>query len=72
MTDKTTPAFPNPALANEAWSAFDGAEGMSIRDWFAGQFLAGCAAAPDMSNDSNVVASAAYNYADAMMEARKK
>ena len=47
-------------------------DGMSLRDWFAGQFLAGCAAAPDMSNDSNVVASAAYNYADAMMEARKK
>ena len=69
MTDKETPAFPLQVNLDQqvGWDT-----GMSLRDWFAGQFLAGCAAAPDMSNDSNVVASAAYNYADAMMEARKK
>ena len=42
--------------------------GMSLRDYFAGQALAGMTA--DTHNSSTVVAAAAYQYADAMLKAR--
>jgi len=31
------PAFPNPALANEAYNFSRDVTGMTLRDWFAGQ-----------------------------------
>jgi hypothetical protein len=47
--------------------------GMSLRDWFAGQALAGmCANAEDVSRSFEVVAKIAYLYADAMLVARGK
>lgn len=51
-----------------------GHNGMSLRDWFAGQALAGmCASAPGkfpQQTNSSVFALGAYEFADAMLSAR--
>jgi hypothetical protein len=54
------PAFPR--------HAYDGHDGMSLRDWFAGQALAGLLAHTGESERNRAVA--AYRYADAMLRAR--
>jgi hypothetical protein len=49
--------------------------GMSLRDWFAGQALAGLLASeePDFQMPSKAkLADTAYGYADAMLAARKE
>ena len=49
--------------------------GMTLRDWFAGQWLIGTAVDPtvDWSEATRpTIAEMAYKVADAMMEARKK
>ena len=43
--------------------------GMDLRDWFAGQFLAGYAA-DENCDKPEYAAPAAYEYADAMLKAR--
>lgn len=67
-------AFPVPADDNAGWHS---QEGMSLRDWFAGQTAAsisgaltgaGRATAP---KDAIMVAKASYTLADAMIAARK-
>ena len=55
-------------------SSFDGRKGMTLRDWFAGQALAGftscCMEDGDAIMGAADTAKAAYNYADAMLRAR--
>jgi len=48
--------------------------GMSLRDWFAGQALAGIQANPhfDLVHGEEYTAERAYAYADAMLSAREK
>lgn len=54
-------------------------EGMSLRDWFAGQALSGILACDETRGDGverypelcDVIAEASYGYADAMIAARK-
>ena len=62
------PAFPRAGGPGES------CEGMSLRDWFAGQAassLSGaCLALPGISAEDT--AKAAYELADAMLEARKR
>jgi len=67
MTDKDNggPAFPIETTATP-W-----AEGMTLRDWFAGQALAGMLAHGIGPSGPADVAWAAYQAADAMLEARK-
>lgn len=72
------PAFPNDAdrYGNS------GADGMSLRDWFAGQALAGLLAEPQPEDGEPElglgrdyaanVAAAAYRLSDAMLAARSK
>jgi hypothetical protein len=53
------------------------ADGMSLRDYFAGQALAGFCAAdtedfPEGGFTPTKIAALAYQYADAMLEARKE
>ena len=56
-------AFPHP----------DGSFGMSLRDYFAGQALAGMCANPDLTSFLPApMACAAYKIADAMLAARKE
>lgn len=63
---KNPPAFPN--TGNTSWDMHP-AEGMTLRDWFAGQALTGLLAS-DMLADNERFAQAAYTYADAMLAAR--
>lgn len=69
-------AFPNPALADEAYSPADDEYGMSLRDYFAAKALLmdGLGLHADILDGQSVsqhMARAAYNVADAMLEARK-
>lgn len=58
------PAFPVPGIAESTL-------GMSLRDWFAGQALAGLMAGREPGGSFRDFADDSYSYADAMLEARK-
>ena len=73
MTQKENggPAYPTVA-GQTVYSS-----GMSLRDWFAGQMLAGMCGHPKAlrrTRDDDLLSDAilAYRYADAMIEARNK
>lgn len=77
--DSGGPAFPRPISTDErnvacnvAWEQ----EGMSLRDWFAGQALAGICANPahvtEAQGAAALVAKAAFFIADAMLAEREK
>ncbi len=75
MSDDKTggPAFPNPALADEDFMPPFDARGMTLRDYFAGQALAGMSsfkfeeyAKPDHLSEQ------VYRIADAMIRERNK
>lgn len=64
-------AFPTQAICTPAGDVMSsGDDGMTLRDWFAGQALAGLLASDDGSTRENVAAEA-YDIADAMIAARK-
>jgi hypothetical protein len=62
MTDTSPPAFP---------VGYDDKEGMSLRDWFAGQALIGVASSREWERYTDVAAHA-YGLADAMLAERAK
>jgi len=66
------PAFPQPVIGATDGRACD--PGMSLRDWFAGQALAGLCASTthDDSPGTALLATWAYQQADAMLKARGK
>lgn len=71
------PAFPNPALVDENYKPQPGDGGMSLRDWFAGQALAGLLTRGDvvgteagLKHVKGALAGLAFAYADAMLTAR--
>lgn len=77
--DDGGPAFPVPDVHHPSGRIQFGSSGMSLRDWFAGQALTGMIPieyAPNGQINSQakkhalVVASHAYNIADAMLAAR--
>jgi len=69
------PAFPQ---TNDSWHGSDGydpvPEGLSLRDWFAGQALAGWMSDPSVEAASlgarKIAADRCYAVADAMIEMR--
>jgi hypothetical protein len=61
------PAFPAPAYAANITD-----KGMSLRDYFAGQALAGALADPTCDLYPSELAKIAYTEADAMLAARKE
>lgn len=65
------PAFPLAASTmpngEHQWHEY----GMSLRDWFAGQALAGMLSNPECITGRPAVAVHAYGYADAMIAARE-
>ena len=75
MIEKDTggPAFPQNVFTpmpggGGHWSHHGG---MTLRDWFAGQALAGFIAVEGGLDTFEIDAATAYRWADAMMEARK-
>lgn len=62
--DRSGPAFPRSKDCID--------KGMSLRDWFAGQAVAGLAAKHGIEMGPNTTAITAYAYADALLEARKR
>ena len=66
------PAFPRAGVKDGYGKVVGDASGMTLRDWFAGQALAGILANPTIANGTfQADASDAYAAADAMIEARK-
>lgn len=63
MTD--TPAF--PMAVPENWDSIQ--DGMTLRDYFAGQALVGLLSRSDFLR-AKIIAENAYAYADAMLEER--
>ncbi len=75
------PAFPCPALTHREEIAGGRArirvthravQGMTLRDYFAGQALGGLSADPKFDADDIRTAELAYRYADAMLKVREK
>lgn len=67
------PAFPLPDSSSSFNSSLNGGiDGMSLRDWFAGQALAGVLAFNSVASQPETVAVLAYLMADAMLAHRAK
>jgi hypothetical protein len=66
------PAFPVPDSHHANGQVQYGANGMTLRDWFAGQALAGMCAVPvPRSTKAETFADSAYVLADEMLKARE-
>lgn len=86
MTKKPTGGSAFPPANHDAYGMGPGTiddtgiydtQGMTLRDWFAGQALAGILAFPgavegDMNKSYRSVVYSAYGYADAMLKERSK
>lgn len=71
MTENTGgPAFPYPSY--DEGRQVDQYPGMSLRDWFAGQALAGMLADSKVSDTVENLADLVYAMADAMLKERAK
>jgi len=69
IKDDGGPAYPNvPDGAGDTWDDWD--KGMTLRDWFAGQFLSTYVA--DGIPKAEQIAAACYEMADAMLAERAK
>lgn len=65
------PAFPKPLDPYpNAQGMESGTHGMSLRDWFAGQALAGMLADQTFDAPAEMMAESSYRIADAMIRAR--
>lgn len=65
------PAFPPPMIFDQSGNQEWVQQGLTIRDWFAGQALAGMVANDHNSLTYGGAAFGAYEYADAMLRERK-
>ena len=63
-------AFPVPSYVDAEGYTVNPESGMTLRDWFAGQALAGILA-ESASGSEEGIASVAYAMADAMLKARE-
>lgn len=70
--DDGGPAFPRTANDDDRNADIYSEVGMSLRDWFAGQALAGDIAGITNTADPKRMASVAYEMADAMLAERSK
>jgi hypothetical protein len=72
MTNDGGPAFPRPAaFSNAERTACTEQDGMTLRDWFAGQALAGLLRDGIDVHGIDDSAYLAYEMADAMLKARE-
>ena len=66
-------AFPRPLVRGVDGNLTDwGAEGMSLRHWFAGTYAAGLARYHHMNPDAEEIATISYKVADALIEQGNK
>lgn len=72
------PAFPTLAQSpGNGWGpegerpAMPSSQGMSLRDWFAGQALAGMLGGALKDTSYDVITQCAFRFADAMLKARE-
>ena len=70
MKDTSDPAFPTDAQNYDGESYHY--QGMSLRDWFAGQYLAGLASNPKAIGTPQEWAKECYDLADAMLVERRE
>jgi hypothetical protein len=70
MVDDVTAAFPKAYYPTELSDAPAYRPGMTLRDWFAGQALAGLLANPDEQAKYGHPARDAYQIADSMLAVR--
>ena len=74
--DDGGPAFPVSGHCVDASGAYCGevvnSKGLSLRDWFAGQALAGICSQSPLPDTETEAAKIAYLAADAMLAARKE
>lgn len=70
--NRNPPAFPPAITVSAAGDVYHGFNGMTLRDWFAGQALVETASLITVSHPGtyNEVAKLAYSLADAMLAAR--
>lgn len=66
------PAFPIPNHVGPRGDYEYGFQGMSLLDYFAGQYLNGMSANPECSGKPDLYASEAYKFADAMLIERER
>lgn len=68
------PAFPMPHFTDQGAHTHWGYHGMTLRDWFAGQALAGICGGPadERNRDNPAIVRGAYMIADAMLDQRAK
>jgi hypothetical protein len=66
------PAFPIVATTGDPRDGVYCANGLSIRDWFAGMALQGIASRLPWDSDEGEAAKQAYALADAMIQQREK
>ena len=65
------PAFPQHDLSGYGMGPAEcNNGGMTLRDWFAGQVLAGMMANPEIGGSASELAHYAYKHADAMLAER--
>lgn len=64
-------AFPGPSFTENGYSSGHDM-GMSLRDWFAGQIVAGWCANPNLIPNPKTTPEAAYDLADAMLAERDR
>jgi hypothetical protein len=65
------PAFPRPASVSPRVADIKQQDGMTLRDWFAGQAMQGFIACPDTQGEPEGIATWCYQMADAMLKARE-
>jgi len=68
MADEYTGDYPAFPCSHPQAQPFPG---MTLRDWFAGQALAGLLADPNITENWSRISRKCYDMADAMFEARK-
>lgn len=73
MTDKDTVKDGGPAFPGDVWySNKPSSNGMTMRDWFAGQAMAGMCGNSEWDVTFEEMSTWGYNYADAMLAERAK
>ena len=74
-TNTGGPAFPIPLNPGQNWQSMAPCDGMTLRDYFAAKAMQGMLACSNLDAklkaDAGLIATSAYQFADAMLKARE-